>query len=65
MNEGNGTFLFTESEDVRDVVGKLVFGANRLRPVSDVVGLPDMQIRCVVPQSDGAFVVFGHISAHD
>lgn len=63
--------LFCSKEDICDTYGKIEFGANELKFVSNASGLPapscyhPMKIRCVLPQEDGSFEVYGYISGHD
>lgn len=57
--------VFWDKKDICDTYGRIVFGANELEFISEAAGLPAMQVRCVLPQSDGAFVVYGYTSGHD
>ena len=58
--------VFWDKKDICDTYGKIVFGANELEFIAEAAGLPPMRwLRCVLPQPDGSFVVYGIISGHD
>lgn len=51
--------LFAEARDVVDATGALQFGANGLRRLGDVAGLPPLSFPCPVLQPDGSYLVYG------
>jgi len=57
--------FFAQPHDIHDAYGNLRFGANPLKHIGNVSGMPTMRVRCAVPQSDGSCVVYGHAGGHD
>jgi len=58
--------VFWDKKDICDAYGKIVFGANELEFIEEAAGLPPTRVlRCVLPQPDGSFVVYGVISGQD
>ena len=50
--------LFVENGDVVDPRGPLQFGANGLKRVGDVEGLPSLSFPCPVLQPDGSYLLY-------
>ena len=59
------TMLFCNEGDIREVYGKLTFGADGLAYYRDVSGIPSMRVRCAVPQNDGSYMIYGLAGGHD
>lgn len=57
--------LFCNEDDIREVYGKLTFGADGLSYYGDVSGIPSIRVRCAVPQDDGSYMIYGLAGGHD
>ena len=57
--------LFCNEDDIKNVHGKLAFGADGLFHYGDVSGIPSMRVRCAVPQDDGSYAIYGLAGGHD
>lgn len=49
--------LFCNEDDIREVYGKLTFGADGLAYYGDISDIPSMRVRCAVPQDDGSYMI--------
>jgi len=62
---GRLRLIVADPADLHEPRGRLRLGANPLRMVDRARGLPNITIRCAVPQEDGSAVVYGDQSVHN